>query len=434
MTARPAVAVVGIPNAGKSTLINRLSGTRTAVVHETPGVTRDRKAVPAEWCGLTFDLIDTGGFDEDDEHPLAAGIREQVKAAVRDADLVLFVVDARVGPLPADHVIADVLRRAGTPVLLAANKLDDTRADAMAAALYELGVGDPLPVSAVHGTGSGELLDAIVAHLRELRPEESEDAEEAVVPVAIVGRPNAGKSSLFNAIVGEPRTIVSDIPGTTRDAIDTTVENRHGRFLFVDTAGMRKAARVSGVEYYSYLRSLQTLDRAHVAVVVADATVGIGELDLSIATEATRRGCATVIAYNKWDLERPSLPDARGLASRKLRQKPQVLPVSAVRHHGLAALLDALVDLDRRYAAHVQTAQLNRILSTLGAVRPAPARKGRRLKIYYGAQYGTAPPRFALEVNDRRLVTRDYGYFVENRLRAELGLEGVPLIIDFKTS
>ncbi len=434
MSARPAVAVVGIPNAGKSTLINRLSGTRTAVVHETPGVTRDRKAVPAEWCGLTFDLIDTGGFDEDDEHPLAAGIREQVKAAVRDADLVLFVVDARVGPLPADHVIADVLRRAGRPVLLAANKLDDTRADAMAAALYELGVGDPLPVSAVHGTGSGELLDEIVAHLRALRPDESEDVEEAVVPVAIVGRPNAGKSSLFNAIVGEPRTIVSDIPGTTRDAIDTTVQNRHGRFLFVDTAGMRKAARVSGVEYYSYLRSLQTLDRAHVAVVVADATVGIGELDLSIATEATRRGCATVIAYNKWDLERPSLPDARGLASRKLRQKPQVLPVSAVRHHGLAALLDALVDLDRRYAAHVQTAQLNRILSTLGGVRPAPARKGRRLKIYYGAQYGTAPPRFALEVNDRRLVTRDYGYFVENRLRAELGLEGVPLIIDFKTS
>ena len=432
MSARPVIAVVGHPNAGKSTLINRLSGTRTAVVHETPGVTRDRKVVPVEWAGKELDVVDTGGFDKADWAPFAAEVREQVLAALRDADVVLFVVDAQSGPLAADFEIADLLRRGRTPVILVANKVDDPRREALdTAPFYELGLGDPFPVSALHGTGTGDLLDDIVAQAAADATAETAEPTPPI-PVVIVGRPNAGKSSLFNAVVGEPRTIVSQIPGTTRDAIDTTVENRHGRYLFVDTAGMRKAAKVSGVEYYAYLRSLQSLDRAHVAVVVGDATLGFGELDISIAAEAARRGCATVVALNKWDLAQPPLDQVQDLAERKLRQKPPVLSVSALTGHGVGGLLAMIAHLGAKYAEHLQTAVLNRALAAITAARPAPGQGARRLKPYYIAQFGSAPPRFAVEVNDRRLVTRDYGYFVENRLRAEFGLQGVPLIIDFK--
>jgi GTP-binding protein len=434
MSVRPIIAVVGCPNAGKSTLINRLSGTRSTVVHETPGVTRDRKIVPVEWNGSHLDVVDTGGFQTADDAPFAAEIRQQVLAAVEHADLVLFVVDARSGPLPGDHAIVEVLRRVDTPVVLVANKIDDPGRVGADADLYELGIGEPFPISALHGTGTGDLLDLIVGQVAHLeQSEEPEGEAEGPLPVVIVGRPNAGKSSLFNAVTGEPRTIVSELPGTTRDAIDTTVENKHGRFLFVDTAGMRKAAKVSGVEYYSYLRSLQSLDRAHVAVIVADATVGIGELDITVAAEAAKRSCATVIAFNKWDIEQPSLEDARGLTGRKLRQRPLVMPVSALTGQGVGELLDVLVRLGGLYSKHVPTPALNRTLATIVAARPAPSKGSKRLKAYYIAQFGTAPPRFAIEVNDHTLVTRDWGFYVENRLRAEYGLDGVPLIIDFKS-
>ena len=437
MNARPVIAVIGCPNAGKSTLINRLSGTRSTVVHETPGVTRDRKVVPVEWRGLQFDVVDTGGFQSADDAPFAAEIRAQVLAAVERADLVLFVVDARGGPLAGDHEIAEVLRRVRVPVLLVANKLDNPDRVGVDADLYELGIGEPVPISALHGTGTGDLLDLVVEQVAHLGASETADPDEssaAPLPVVIVGRPNAGKSSLFNAVTGEPRTIVSDLPGTTRDAIDTTVENEHGRFLFVDTAGMRKSAKVSGVEYYSYLRSLQSLDRAQVAVVVADATVGVGELDVTIAAEAAKRNCATVIVLNKWDVAQPSLDDVHGLTARKLRQKPPVLPVSALTGQGVGTLLDLLVSLGTRYAAHVPTAALNRTMAGIVAAHASPAKAGRRLKVYYIAQFGTAPPRFAIGVNDRTLVTRSYGFYIENRLRAEYRLEGVPVIIDFKSS
>jgi len=435
MNLRPVITVVGCPNAGKSTLINRLSGTRTTVVHETPGVTRDRKVVPVEWNGSHLDVVDTGGFQTADDAPFAAEIRQQVLAAVEHADLVLFVVDARSGPLPGDHAIAEVLRRVQVPVILVANKVDDPGRAGADADLYELGVGEPFPISALHGTATGDLLDLIVGQVAHLEQADASGEEEAEgpLPVVIVGRPNAGKSSLFNAVTGESRTIVSDLPGTTRDAIDTTVENRHGRFLFVDTAGMRKAAKVSGVEYYSYLRSLQSLDRAHVAVIVADATVGIGELDITVAAEAAKRGCATVIAFNKWDVAQPSLEDARGVTGRKLRQRPPVLPVSALTGEGVAELQDVLVHLGTLYAARVPTPVLNRTLAAIVAARPAPSKGSRRLKAYYIVQFGTAPPRFSVEVNDHTLVTRDWGFYVENRLRAEYGLDGVPLIIDFKS-
>jgi GTP-binding protein len=433
----PLIAVVGCPNAGKSTLINRLSGTRTAVVHETPGVTRDRKQVVTEWRGRQFGLVDTGGFASDDA-TFANEIREQVLAAVREADLILFVVDAQGGPLAGDFELADVLRRARLPVLVVANKVDNPRRENETGDLYRLGLGDPLPVSALHGTGTGDLLDRIAEVLDEagLSSEEQQQRSDTQEPtaVAIVGRPNAGKSSLFNAIVGEARTIVSEIPGTTRDAIDVAVENRHGRFLFVDTAGMRKAAKVSGVEYYAYLRSLQSLDRAHVAIVVADATLGLGELDVSIAAEAAKRGCATVLALNKWDLAQPPLSEVAGTAARKLRQRPAVVPVSALTGRGVGQLLERVAAVGRGYASRLPTAVLNRAMAVIVAERAGPARAGRRLKVYYVTQYQTAPPRFSVGVNDRSLVTRDYGYFVENRLRTAFGLEGVPLIIDFKTT
>ncbi len=437
----PVVVVVGSPNAGKSTLVNRLSGSRTAVVHETPGVTRDRKEVEVEWRGRRFVLVDTGGFDTSAASPLAEAVRGQIEAGLAAADVALFVVDGRAGLLADDHEIAGLLRRRRVPVLVVANKLDDPAA-APAAELYGLGFGEPVPVSALHGLGIGELLDQLLRVAAEARPdgegggtagtEEPERGGGAAVPVAVVGRPNAGKSSLVNAVVGEQRVIVSEIAGTTRDAVDTLAETSHGTFRFIDTAGMRKAAKLSGVEYYAYLRSLQSLDRAHVAVVVTDATLGIGELDLQIAAEAARHHCATVLAVNKADLVEVDLAEARGLAARKLRQRPPALAVSARTHAGLGELLDVVASLDSRYTAHIATAELNRALAALAGERPLPARRGRRLKMYYAAQFGTAPPRIAVEVNDRALVTRDYGFFVENRLRSRFGLEGVPLIIDFK--
>jgi len=347
--------------------------------------------------------------------------------------VVLFVVDGRAGPLADDFEIAEVLRRRRVPVVLVANKLDDPAAVSAAQELYQLGFGEPLIVSATHGLGTGDLLDRLVEEAGAERPGDAGPSDApAEIPVAIVGRPNAGKSSLFNAIVGEPRTIVSEIAGTTRDAIDTAVTTQEGAFRFIDTAGMRKAAKVSGVEYYSYLRSVQSLDRAHVAVIVVDATMRFGELDLSICTEAARNHCATVIAVNKTDIAEADIEEIAGIARRKLRQRPLVIPVSAHTHRGVRQLLAVVASLEARYLAHISTGELNRALATLAADRPLPMKRGKRLKMYYIAQFGTAPPRFAIEVNDRTLVTRDFGFFVENRLRARFELDGVPLVIDFK--
>jgi GTP-binding protein len=433
MTELPTVVVVGSPNAGKSTLVNRLTASRSAVVHETPGVTRDRKELELEWEGRRLLLVDTGGYDTTGDAPFAGHVREQVELAVTTADLVLFVVDGRAGPLADDFEIAAVLRRAGAPVLLVANKLDDPGAQAPDPELWQLGLGEPHPVSAMHGLGTGDLLDEVVERTGAERPGDAATPQApAEIPVAIVGRPNAGKSSLFNAVVGESRTIVSELAGTTRDAIDTAVTTAEGTFRFIDTAGMRKAAKVSGVEYYAYVRSMQSLDRAHVAVIVVDAVVGLGELDLQIASEATRRQCATVLAVNKTDLAAPDLDEIAGIARRKLRQKPQVVPVSAATRRGIRHLLRVVASLEARYTAHIPTGELNRAVAALAAERSLPMKRGKRLKMYYAAQFGTSPPRFAIEVNDRALVTREFGFFVENRLRARFALDGVPLIIDFK--
>ncbi len=427
---RPKVAVLGYPNVGKSTLVNRLSGTREAVVHEQAGVTRDRKEVDADWNGLGFTLVDTGGVDIAGEHELTEEIRRQSLAAVADAQLAVLVVDARAGLRPGDAELARELRGGPVPVLVAANKVDEGPQEGMAAEFYALGLGDPVPVSATQGLGTGDLLDLIVARL----PAGGEEAVEAT-RLALIGRPNVGKSSLLNRLLGEERVIVTPVAGTTRDAIDTRIEFEGREVVLVDTAGLRRRTKVAGtIDYYAQLRSEQAADRAQVAIVVCDATEGVTSEDLRVAEMAMKRKCATVIALNKWDLTTTDLEDAKARVAKKLRQRPQAMAVSAKTGRGLKRLVAEALWLADRSAQRIQTAELNRFLGDLQSLREPPAVRGRRLRMYYVAQFETAPPRFAVQVSDRGLVTRDYAYFLENRLREKWRLQGVPLLIDFKTS
>jgi GTP-binding protein len=426
------VAIVGFPNVGKSTLVNRLSGTRAAVVHETPGVTRDRKELVCEWNGKRFLLIDTGGVDIADATPITRSIAEQAREAVDEADLVLFVVDARAGVTPGDEEVAQILREARKPVLVLANKIDDPKQDALALELHRLGLGDPIPVSGLHGTAVGDLLDRILDELEEHgargRPELPDDA----IRVAILGRPNVGKSSLLNALLGRERVIVSEIPGTTRDSIDTVLERGDRTFVLVDTAGLRRKRRHrQGIEYYSELRALEAAERADVALVLIDASQGVVEQDLAVADVARKADCSTLVVLSKWDVTQVRIEDVRGHLRRRLRQRPPFLAVSAQTGRGLERLLDTAADLFDRHTSRVPTGELNRALADLREARQPPSRNGKRLNLLYGAQIRVRPPRFRLFVNDPGLVTRDYGYWVENELRERFGLDGVPVSIDF---
>jgi GTP-binding protein len=426
------VAIVGFPNVGKSTLVNRLTGTRAAVVHETPGVTRDRKELVCEWGRKRFLLIDTGGVDIADASPITRSIADQAREAVAESDLVLFVVDAQVGITPGDEEVAQILREARKPVLVLANKIDDPRKEALALELHRLGLGDPIPISGLHGHGTGDQLDEIVeqleVHGQGSRPELPEDA----IRVAILGRPNVGKSSLLNRLLGRERVIVSEIPGTTRDAIDTVLERADRTFVLVDTAGLRRKRRHrQGIEYYSELRALEAAERADVALVLVDASQGIVDQDLAVADVARKAGCATLIVLSKWDITDVKIEDVRGHLRRRLRQRPAFLAVSAKTGRGIDRLLDTTVDLFDRYNARIATAELNRAIEELTAKRQPPQRDGKRLNLLYGAQIHQRPPRFRIFVNDPRIVTRDYGYWVENELRDRFELEGVPVNIDF---
>jgi GTPase len=442
---KPAVAVVGFPNAGKSTLVNRLAGGREAVTDAEPGVTRDRRALECEWNGLTFDLIDTGGVDLADSDELARAVQAQARAAIEDADLILLVVDARSGLGPGDAELADLLRRSGRPVLVAANKIDRPEDEALAAELNALGLGEPIPVSASHGLGTGDLLDRVVEELRRHLPDEATTVEEEVPRIAILGRPNVGKSSLLNAMLGSDRVIVSERAGTTRDPVDTEAEVDGERIVLVDTAGLRRRGKVAGtVGYYAQLRSERAAERADAAIVVCDASEGLTAEDLRVGELAMRAGCATVLAMNKWDLTRAvpageaegnpihvDIDDVRARAAQKLRLRPPVLTCSAVTGRNVAAVLREAIRLAHRAAERIPTPELNRFITGVAAERPPPQRHGRRLRIYYAAQVGRRPPRFALQVNDRKLINRSWAFHLENRLRDAYGLEGVPLIIDF---
>ena len=426
------VAIVGFPNVGKSTLVNRLTATRAAVVHEMPGVTRDRKELLCEWAGTTFRLIDTGGVDRADTGPFGPQVAAQARQAIDEADLVLFVVDAKAGVTPGDEELAEILRSSRRQVLVVVNKSDDPRRDAEALEFHRLGLGDPIPISALHGYGTGDLLDEIV---RRLPGHGERPVGQEAIRVAILGRPNVGKSSLLNALVGRQRVIVSDVPGTTRDAIDTVFRRGDATFVLVDTAGLRrKRKQRQGVEYYSELRALEAAERADVAIVLVDASEGAVEQDLAVADVARKAGCATIVALAKWDIAAVRLEDVKARLAERLRQRPPVIAISAVTGRGLERLLDTVEDVFSRYAGRIPTAELNRALQELREAREAPARRGRRLNLLYGTQVTSRPPRFRLFVNDRRLVTRDYGYWVENELRRRFRLEGVPVSIDFVTS
>jgi GTPase len=423
------VAIVGFPNVGKSTLLNRLLGSREAVVHESPGVTRDRKEVVSEWAGKRFLLIDTGGVDVADRSPITRSIAEQAIEAVAEADLILFVTDARAGVTPGDEEVAEILRRSRKPVITIANKIDDPSHESLALELHRLGLGDPVPLSALHGQGTGDLLDQIVARLPGAG--RTEPGEEAI-RVAILGRPNVGKSSLLNAILGRERVIVSDVPGTTRDAIDTVFMRGDRTFVLVDTAGLRRKRRHrQGIEYYSELRALEAAERADVALVLIDTSEGIVEQDLAVADVARKAQCSTLVVLSKWDLTTVSIEDVRPELERRMRQRPPWVAVSTKTGRGIERLLDNVERLYDRYAARVSTAELNRFLGELRESRQPPSRNGKRLNLLYGAQVTARPPRFRLSVNDPSLVTRDYGYWVENRLRERFELEGVPVSVDF---
>ncbi len=424
------VAVLGYPNVGKSSLVNRLTGSREAVVHERPGVTRDRKELDCEWNGRTFTLIDTGGIDLSDEDPLAGSIREQAAAGLADSEVALLVVDARAGVRPGDEELADLLRRAGKPVIVTANKCDTVADLPLAAEFFRLGLGDPQPVSAAQGLGTGDLLDRLV----DLLPENDPERDASVIRLAVIGRPNVGKSSLVNRFAGADRVIVSELAGTTRDAIDLPIRIGDRDLILVDTAGMRRQSKVSeSVEYYTSLRSQRAAERADVALVVCDATDGVTAQDLRIAELAMKAGCATAVVLNKWDLadETFDLEYERARMARKLRLRPRLLTASALTGRHVRRLLDETLALGDRMSARIPTPELNRFLAEVVEGRQPPAKQGHRLKLIYMAQIGERPPRFAIQVNSRNRVTRDYAYFIENRMRARYGLDGVPLIIDF---
>ena len=426
------VAIVGFPNVGKSTLVNRLSGTRQAVVHETSGVTRDRKELVCEWNGRRFLLIDTGGVDIADETPITKSIAVQAGEAVADADLVLFVVDAQIGITPGDEEVAQILRESHKPVLVIANKIDDPRQDTLALELHRLGLGDPIPISGLHGHGAGDLLDEILDYLEAHATQGREEIPDEAIRVAIIGRPNVGKSTLLNKLLGRERVIVSEIPGTTRDSIDTLLERGDRTFVLIDTAGLRRKRRHrQGIEYYSELRALEAAERADVALVLIDASEGVVDHDLHVADIARKADCSTLIVLSKWDVTTVRIEDVRGQLRRRLRQRPAFLAVSAHTGRGLDRLLDAVVELFDRHTRRVPTPELNDFIQELRNRRQPPARNGKRLNLLYGTQTRTRPPRFRIFVNDPGLVTRDYGYWVENEMRDHFGLEGVPVSIDF---
>ncbi|HWX46088.1 MAG TPA: ribosome biogenesis GTPase Der [Solirubrobacteraceae bacterium] len=449
------VAVVGYPNVGKSSLVNRLSGSREAVVHERPGVTRDRNEVECEWNGRRFALIDTGGVDFRDGDPLAGSIREQAQAGIAEAQVAVLVVDARAGVRAGDEELADLLRRAPLPCIAVANKCDTVRDLPLAAELHRLGLGEPLAVSAAQGLGTGDLLDRIVELLNDVEATGGEVQGEAqpgdeTLRLAVIGRPNVGKSSLVNRFLGEERVIVSELAGTTRDAIDTPLRVAGRGVTLVDTAGMRRQSKVAdSVEYYTALRSQRAAERADVALVVCDATDGVTAQDLRIAELAMKASCATAIVLNKWDLLADSHPEVqderareqalaheRARVAEKLRLRPRVLTASAKTGRHTARLLTEALALGDRMSGRIPTPELNRFLAEAVQARQPPVgtRRGssqHRLKPIYMAQTGERPPRFAIQVNSRERVTRDYAYFLENRLRARYGMDGVPLVIDF---
>jgi GTP-binding protein len=434
----PTVAVVGRPNVGKSTLVNRIIGRREAIVEEKSGVTRDRKIVEGEWAGRHFRVVDTGGWLRSDDS-LARQVSRQAERAMEEADLIVLVVDATVGPTEEDAAVASVLQRSAKPVLLAVNKVDDANRESDAWDFTRLGLGDPVPVSALHGRGSGELLDILVDALppeadegegpTEAVKEVEEQEEREPFSVAIVGRPNVGKSTLFNRLVGEERAVVHDLPGTTRDAIDTVVETDDGLLRFVDTAGMRRKSRIDeGTEYYGLVRSLQAIDRADAALLVIDATEGVTHQDQRLAERVDAAGCATVVVLNKWDLldtdRRAEVLAQLGDRLGFLAYAP-VLKTSALTGRNVGRLLPALFQARDEYHRRVPTGALNQVLAEAQAAHPPPVERGHRPRILYATQGATDPPTFTLFTT--RSLPPGYLRYLERKIREAFSIGPTPI-------
>ncbi len=431
---KPLVALVGRPNVGKSTLFNRLIEEPLAIVEDVPGTTRDRIYADAEWGGITFTFIDTGGLLLGSASELEVSIRDQVQIAITEADVVVFLVDAREGLTASDLKIAELLRRSDKPVLLAVNKADNERRRQDAMEFYALGLGDPYPISALHGTGTGDLLDALIRAVPPPREELLSDGTR----IAIVGRPNVGKSSLLNAILGQERMIVSETPGTTRDAVDSFLKWNGDRVVLIDTAGIRKRGRIApGIERYSVIRALRAIQRADVALLLLDATEGITEQDAHVAGYVLEEEKGLVLVVNKWDLvekDAHTMQHYTNEVRRVLRfvaYCPLVF-VSAVKGQRVGKTIELALQVQRARLIRASTSELNRVLLDAVATHSPPSKRGKRLKIYYATQIGTAPPSFVFFVNEPELVHFSYRRYLENRLRDAFGFEGTPLRMSFR--
>ena len=429
--AKPIVAIVGRPNVGKSTLFNKLTGQRLAIVEDTPGVTRDRIFCDCEWCGHKFLLVDTGGIEPNIDDGLLAHMREQAQIAIDSADCIIMVGEIGAGVTAQDQDIAGMLMRSGKPVVLAVNKCDKVGEPPMELYdFYSLGIGDIVPISSVHGHGTGDLLDTVCENLHF---DDNDEEEEDRIPVAVIGRPNVGKSSLINHILGENRLIVANEAGTTRDAIDTMVENQYGKFIFTDTAGLRKRGKVeSGVERYSVLRSLAAVERSRVCVIMIDATVGFTEQDSKVAGYAHDQGKACIIAVNKWDaVEKDSY------TMDKMRKQLEedfsfmsyapILFISAKTGQRLYKLFETIQYVDVQNGTRIPTGALNEMLARSTARVQPPSDKGKRLKIFYITQSSTRPPTFVAFVNQKALFHFSYQRYIENQIRENFGLTGTPM-------
>lgn len=434
--AKPLVAIVGRPNVGKSMLFNKLTGKRLSIVEDTPGVTRDRLYAQAEWRGRTFDLVDTGGIEPGTDDQILSFMREQAEIAIASATVIVFVCDIRTGMTAADQEVAGMLQRSRKPVVLAVNKMDSTgHNDPDMYEFYNLGLGDPYPVSAVHGHGTGDLLDACFEFFP---PEDGEEEEDDVVKVAIIGKPNVGKSSLVNRVLGQERVIVSNVAGTTRDAVDSYLENDWGKFLIIDTAGMRKKSKVDDrVEKFSVLRATMAIERSDVCVIMIDAQEGVTEQDTKVAGLAHEAGKACIIVVNKWDaiekdgktMQRMEEDVRRDLSY--MTYAP-VLFISALTGQRVDKLFGLIDNVVNQAAMRIPTGVLNQVLSDAQARVQPPTDKGRRLKIYYMTQIGVKPPHFVIFCNDARLFHFSYQRYLENQIRATFGLTGTPVRITIR--
>ena len=430
---RPLVAIVGRPNVGKSMLFNRLVGQRLSIVEDTPGVTRDRLYAECEWCGRKFDMVDTGGIEPTTDSEILLFMREQAQIAINSATVIVLVTDLRTGVTAADKDVANMLLRSKKPVVLAVNKADSTGAtDVGIYEFYSLGLGDPIPVSAVHGHGTGDLLDECLKYF----PEESgEEENDDSIRVAVIGKPNVGKSSLINCILGEKRVIVSNVAGTTRDAVDTPLENQYGRYVFIDTAGIRRKSKVDErVEKFSVMRAQLAIERADVCLIMIDARDGVTDQDTKIAGIAHEAGKACIIVVNKWDLidkETGTMEKMRKDIMRDLSfmSYAPVLFISAMTGQRTDRLYELINYVNDQSNMRITTGMLNNVLADAQARVQPPTDKGRRLKIYYMTQTGVKPPNFVIFCNSKELFHFSYQRYIENQIRAVFGLEGTPVRI-----